>query len=93
MTEEADSLTEGAMPSRTFVVERSTGAKVAYWATVVIAGFIVGFHIFAFFLESVLLKTGLGRSLFKELVDHCSLLAANQGVYNLMLAFGNKNRC
>ena len=64
-------------------------ADVPKWCfilSIIVNAFIVIFHVFAFVMESLALKSALGRRLFKDLVDNCGTLAANQGVYNLCLA-------
>lgn len=59
---------------------------IAYLA---LTAFVVLFHVFAFVIESILITSDVGVKLFGDLAVHCAVLAQNQGVYNLCLAFGN----
>jgi len=65
-----------------------TEMQVAHTITI---GLVAFFHIWFFILERFIWNMPLGQKIFKlteEQAQNGSVLAANQGVYNLLLAFG-----
>lgn len=57
----------------------------------VMVGLVAVFHVYFFVLERFLWRTPKGRKVFglsQEKADHGEVLAANQGVYNLVIALG-----
>ena len=60
-------------------------------ASSLLIGFVAAEHFAFFLLESFLFKTPVGLKVFKltpAAAETCSVLAANQGVYNAFLAAG-----